>query len=113
MSENWTAISADVIAAIADIGFDVTVTRKTAQTDPWDVVVSSSALTLRVIDSKTASSRNQGSEMQQSRTILCGPGPNVPASGDRVTIRGKVCEVMAVRPVAPGGVDLFFKVDLQ
>jgi hypothetical protein len=115
MSENWPAIAADVTAAIADVGFDITLTRKaSANLTPWDTLPARDTLTVRVIDGKPWRNRIAGgSEVQTGRSLLCAPGANVPMMGDRVTVRGVEHEVIMQRPVAPGGVDLFHVVELS
>ena len=112
MAEDWTAIAADVTAAVADIGFDITVTRKSVQDNPWDVIVTETALTLRVIDAKPWRMR-AGDEITMGRSLLSAPSANLPIQGDRVTVRGVTHEVLTVRAVAPGGVDLFHIVELS
>jgi hypothetical protein len=115
MSEDWTAIAADVTAAIADVGFDVSVSRKdSANLTPWDTAPTRSTLTVRVIDAKPWRNRIAGgSEVQTGRSLLCAPSANVPLLGDRVTVRGVEHEVIMQRAVAPGGVDLFHVVELS
>lgn len=116
MSEDWAAIAADVTAAIADIGFDVSVRRKDmGPQTPWDEALTvAETLTIRVIDAKPWRSLIPGgSEIHTGRSLLCAPGENVPSQGDRVTVRGKEHEVLVSRAVAPGGVDLFHIVELN
>lgn len=115
MSENWTAIATEVTVAIADVGFDVTLTRATtANQTPWDVEPTRATLTVRVIDGKPWRYLIPGgSEIKTGRTLLCAPGLNVPQLGDRVTVRGVEHEVGVSRAVAPGGVDLMHIVELK
>ncbi len=115
MPESWTTIAADVTAAIADVGFDITLTRKaTANLTPWDTLPNRDTLTVRVIDAKLWRNRLAGgSEVKAGRSLLCAPSANVPVMGDRVTVRGVEHEVMMQRAVAPGGVDLFHVVELS
>jgi hypothetical protein len=115
MAENWVAIASDVIAAIAGVGFDVIVNRKTSgPVTPWDATATvTAALTCKAIDGKPRRIRIDGtSEIRSARVLLVAPGPVVPAQGDKVTVRGILHDVSAVEAVAPGGVDLLYKVEL-
>lgn len=114
MTLNTASIIADVTAALAEVGYDVVLVQDAAlNPSPWDTAPPLRQTTLRVMDSKILRRRNQGSEVQDGRTILCAPGDNVPSQGDRILMRDKTYEVMVVRPIAPSGVDVLFAVELQ
>ena len=106
MPEDWSSISADITAAIADIGFDVTVTRSgTGKQTPWDTTPDGgSTLTVRVIDAKPwRMFLSASNEIKTGRSLLCAPSASLPVQGDRITMRGAVHEALTVRSVAPGG----------
>ena len=115
MSEDWTAIAADVVAAIADVGFDVTITREVSgpATPSSATAYVTSSLTCKAIDRRPKRWRIPGAaEVQTARSIIVAPGANVPVIGDILTIRGVAHQAGPVHAVAPGGVDLLWIVEL-
>ena len=112
--EDWTAIAAEVSAAIADVGLPVTVIRPgPGPQTPWatDIQMAES-VTVTAVDMGIRQSRT-GGEITQARVLLVAAGDNAPQIGDMVLMRGKRHAVMAVMPTAPGGVDVMHKVELQ
>lgn len=115
MAEDWAGIAADVVEAIAEVGFEVAIRRKATQGSvPWNPVAPNLASpTCKAIDRKPSVYRiSGGAEVARVRALLVGPGANVPVMGDRVTVRGKEHEVIKVDAVAPGGVDLLYIVEI-
>lgn len=115
MAENWAATAADVVEAIASVGFDVTILRKTSgPVTPWDAAATvTSSLTCKAIDGDTRRVRIDGtSEIRSVRVLLVAPGAAVPVQGDKVSVRGVTHDVGPVEVVAPGGVDLLHIVEL-
>ena len=115
MSEDWIRVAADVVAAIADVGFDITITRTVSgPTTPGDTTpYVPTSLTCKVIDRKPKTMRLPGTaELITMRSIIVAPGAVVPVIGDILTIRGVAHQAGQVHAVAPGGVDLLFIVEL-
>lgn len=115
MAEDWSAIAADVVTAIADVGFDVTITRTVSgPTTPGDTTATvTTQLTCKAIDRKPRLMRLPGTgELITMRSILVAPGAVVPIMGDILTMRGTAHQVGQVHAVAPGGVDLMHIVEL-
>lgn len=115
MVEDWTAIAAEVSAAIEDIGFQVFIAREISpepQT-PWDTSPRRAAsFAVTAIDMGVRQSR-MGGEITQSRVLLVASGDIAPEIGDMVTVRGRQHAVLSVMPTAPGGVDVMHKVELR
>jgi len=114
--EDWSAIAAEVAAAIGDVGFEVTLRKKTAgPSTPWDTTpVETDDTAMMCIDDRYRVRDAQGNLLQQSmRTLTVAVGDAIPAKADRVLVRGAWHEIAEVRPLAPGGVDLLYDVDLM
>lgn len=118
MSEDWGAIAEDAAAAIADTGFAVTFTRTPAPSGPLDMgpfdPEDQPAMAVQTKTSRAFMAR--GVEVQVMKTLLVSASFE-PREGDRMRI-GTNSEaepsygVVRVQGLAPGGVDLLFKVDL-
>lgn len=116
MSEDWAAISADVIAAIADVGFDVTFTRRTSgpATPHAATAIVPTVTAVKAIDAKPRWMRVGGTnEITNRRAILMATGVLVPVAGDQITVRSRPHTIASVRAIAPGGVDLMYIVELS
>jgi len=116
MAEDWNAIAAEVAAAIGDVGFDVTLRKVTiGPATPWDETgITTTDTAMRCIDDRYRVRDAQGNLLQQSmRTLTVAVGEAIPARADRVQVRGEWHEIAEVRPLAPGGVDLLYDVDLM
>ena len=116
MSEDWNAVAIEVAAAIGDVGFTVTLRKKTAgPATPWDATAVTTADTLMAcIDDRYRVRDAQGNLLQQSmRTLTVAVGGAVPAKADRVQVRGEWFEIGEVRPLSPRRLDLLYDVDLM
>jgi hypothetical protein len=116
MAEDWTAIAQEVASAIGDVGFAVTLRKRTAgPATPWDATAVTDADTEHLcIDDRYRVRDAQGNLLQQSmRTLTVAVGDAIPAKADRMQVRGEWFEIGEVRPLAPGGVDLLYDVDLM
>lgn len=112
MAENWTAIAAEIEAAIASVGFTAYLEQKIETTGPEG---SDYALIgeITVIDD-TITRRDAGGMVTGTRRVLTIKGNGaVPEKGWRVQIRDQVHRIAEVRPLAPGGVDLLFDLELE
>lgn len=116
MAEDWAGAASDILAAIAEVGFDVTFVREVSgPTTAWDTTPRvTGSLVLKAIDRKPRWARLDGaSELVSRRGLLVAPGAVMPVSGDLVTVRGVAHQILSVRTVAPGGVDLLHVVELS
>lgn len=119
MAEDWTAIAAEVSAAIAEVGFSATVTRKGAggPTSPIMVdftkVPEPDTFTVTVIDDGIKDRYVQGSLVtRKARVLTVSTAGATPQKDDTITVRGDEHQIEAVMPLAPGGVDLLYEVEL-
>lgn len=118
MSEDWTAVAADVSAALSEVGFEATLTRPAqAPATPWATPSGSpQTFAITVIDDgiKTKYSRaDDGALIPRTvRTLLVSADGEAPRMGDTITIGGVAHEVTAVMPTAPGGEVVVWQVEL-
>lgn len=117
MSENWTAIAAEVATAIASVGFAATLSRPSivGPETPWDTTPQGTATdyTVTVIDDGIKDRYIPGTlTTRRVRVLTIGATGIVPVKADRITVRGVTHEIEAVLPLAPGGVDLMFEIEL-
>lgn len=113
--EDWAAIAAEVQDAIASVGFAATVSRTTGgPVNPWDTGPPTiTTYTVTVIDDGIKDRYAAGSLiLRKVRVLTIGAVGFVPAISDTITVRGVEHEIQAVMPLAPGGVDLLFEVEL-
>jgi len=116
MSEDYAAIAAEALDAIADVGFAVTVTRKTSQPSSPNSGAPTMTTDYEITVVQTKTSRAfiiGGQEIIASKTLLVPATGFVPQQGDKVTLgAGNPMRVVRVQATAPGGVDVLYKVDL-
>lgn len=115
--EDWTAISAEVAAAIASVGFAATLTRPSATgpATPWDTTPAGSAndYEVTVIDDGIVDRYVAGTTiLRRVRVLTIGATGVVPAKADTITVQGVSHVIEAVNKTAPGGVNLLFEVEL-
>ena len=116
MAENWAAIAGDVTVALESVGFEVTLhPAQTEMINPWDVPGAAPAdVILTCIDSGLKEVYIQGSTATRlARKLMINAGVVVPKVGDTITVRGRVHDVLSVAPLAPGGVDLFYDIEIS
>lgn len=111
MAENWTAIAAEVADAIASVGFTATLEVQTDTAGPEGNTVTTEAIT--VIDDSITRRDAGGMITGHTRTLMVKGNGTVPLKGWRVQVRGQWHRIAEVRPLAPGGVDLMFNLDLE
>ena len=112
MSEDWTAIAAEVADAIASVGFTATLEQRVETSGPegdsFNIVGD-----ITVIDD-TITQRDAGGLVTGSRRVLTIKGNGaVPEKGWRVQVRGRIHRIAAVKSLAPGGVDLLIELELE
>ena len=115
MSEDWSAIAAEVAAAISDLGLTAIVSRDLGEQEtPWDTARPRYEFTATIIDSGIQNVRAPGSsERVARRVVMMGATEDAPQIGDRLTLREAEHEVLAVYATAPGGTDLVYRVELS
>lgn len=116
MSEDWSAVAAEVAAAIAEVGFAATLKRPdTGPATPWDaatvipgaeipVTILSDTYDLRHIDGTLI--RAQDRRIMMASTV-------VPTENDRLIIAGVTHQIVRVTTLEPGGIALLFEVQAR
>lgn len=116
MAEDWNAIAEEVAADLADVGFPVSVEQPSAVNigtvaDPEygpPTLIDVSAIE-RMIKRRDA----EGVILSVVRSLLIPAGSVVPEKGWRIRVRGKWHRINEVYPLAPGGVDLMYRLELE
>lgn len=113
MSENWSAIAVEVADAIASVGFAATLERQCPTDGPEGGAEYATVGQITVIDDQITR-RDAGGMVTGSTRVLTIKGNGVaPQKGWRVQVRGVTHRIAAVRPLAPGGVDLLYDLELE
>lgn len=116
MAEDWNAIAEEVSADIADVGFPVIVYQPSSTNigtiadpvfaDPTPVEVSAVERMIRRRDA-------EGVILNVVRSLLIPAGAVVPEKGWTMLVGGKKYRINEVYPLAPGGVDLMYRLELD
>lgn len=121
MAEDWDAIAIEIAEAIGSVGFTATLTRPSGESDepqnPWDPPASPVnppiPYTVTVIDDGIKTIHVFASQLtRQARVLTIAAGVVIPQHGDTITVRGLTHQIISVNPLAPGGVDLLYDVEL-
>lgn len=113
MSGEWAAIQAEVAAAIASVGFTASLERQCETDGPEGGAEYATVGQITVIDD-TITRRDAGGMVTGSARVLTIRGNGVvPQKGWRVQVRGVWHRIAAVKPLAPGGVDLLYDIELE
>ncbi len=118
MAEDWTAIADEVRAALEEVGFAVTLTRKGArdplspENDPtW---LPDTTHTLTVMQDTISLGLIDGTLVRTGDTkLMVAAESTAPTTADKITLNGKAREVVIVEPFAPGGQPVYFEVLLR
>jgi hypothetical protein len=116
MSIDWDAIAQEASAAIAEVGFTAILQKATGgPTTPW--ATGSPTLTnteITVIDDGIRDRYIPGTLITRKTRVLTVAVDNgvVPEKADRVQVRDVWHDIEEVMPLAPGGVDLLYDVEL-
>lgn len=116
MSEDWAAIAADATDAINSVGYSVLVTRQVlpAPSTPWDATpITATTFACMIVDQGIKFTRDPATSELTSRRVVLAPVATAPEVGDVVTIGGSDHAVLSVQPIAPGGVSVLAKVELE
>ncbi len=114
-------IADEVQAALAEAGTAVgngpllfPFTRAGVQETPWDTAGAGVSYTLTGIDEGIKEVYIRGSsETRKARMLMVDATGIAPMVGDKVTVAGSPHDVLAVMPEAPGGVALYYQVEIS
>lgn len=113
MSEDWAAVAVEVAEAIASVGFTASLERQCETDGPEGGAEYATVGQITVIDD-TITRRDAGGMVTGSTRVLTVKGNGtVPLKGWRVKVRGTWHRIALVRPLAPGGVDLLYDLELE
>lgn len=114
MAENWAAVAAEITEAIASVGFAATLEQAGTATGPeYDPTIGAATLIpVTVIDDQIRR-RDAGGTVTETVRVLTMSAAVVPVKGWRVQVRGQWLRIREVMPLAPGGVDLLFDVEVE
>jgi len=114
MSEDWAAVAAEVAGALAEVGFAATLFAPGVATgpeyDPTPGAETEHAVTVLADQIKRRDGNGTVTETVQVLTIAA--TGVTPVKGWHVEVRGQRHRIGAVHPLAPGGVDLLFDLEL-
>lgn len=116
MPENWTAVAADVTAALAEVGMAATLTRPdTGPSTPWDTapVVAGAALAVTVMRDDWTRRHVDGTLILADDVFFMMDATIAPTPDDRLTVDGDVFRVIRVKPTSPAGVNVMFEVQAR
>lgn len=114
--EDWSAIAADVAAALAEVGFTATLSRPGTPTGPeYDPTPGVPTMhTVKVMQDTIRLGLIDGAAVRAGDKLLIVASEGVtPTPADRITLGGVSMAVVRVEPLAPGGVDLLYEVLLR
>ena len=113
MSENWAAVAVEIADAIASVGFSATLERQCETDGPEGGAEYATVGTITVIDDTINRRDAVGMVTGSTRVLTVKGNGTVPVKGWRVQVRGTWHRIAAVKPLAPGGVDLLFDLELE
>lgn len=115
MPVDYPLIAQEALDAISEYGFQVKFVRRGSKTGPSYAPVNgaSSEILVKAIDGKSRLMALANGVGERKRTILVPASGFAPQKGDKVEIRGIEHTVLLVENVAPGGVDVLFRVYLE
>jgi hypothetical protein len=116
MPENWTAIAADVTAALADVGMAATLIRpETGPTTPWDTapVVAGAEVVATVIRDTWTRRHVDGALVMADDQFFLMDATVTPTADDRLTVGGQTLRIVRVKPTSPAGAAVLFEVQAR
>lgn len=115
MPENWSAVAAEVADAIESVGFTATLHRPGVENGPdYDPVIGPETLIpVTVIDEMIRRRDGNGMVTETVRVLTVAATGVTPEKGWGVTVRGVYHRIARVMPLAPGGTDVLFEVELE
>ena len=113
MSENWTAVATEIAEAIASVGFAATLETQCDDGGPEGGAEYAQEEAITVIDDQITKRDVGGMVTGFARVLTIKGNGTVPRKGWRVKVRGQWHVIATVKPLAPGGVDLLFDLELE
>lgn len=115
MSENWAAIATEVADAIASVGFPATL--EVPQVGPLDGPEGSEfdflQYSVTIIDDRITRRDVTGMVVGTTRVLTMAGNGVVPEKGGRVLVRDEWLRIAKVMPLAPGGIDILFDLEIE
>lgn len=114
MPEDWNAVAREVAEAIASVGFTATlnVPNRTGGTEADPIFGDPTGTAITVIDDQVRR-RDSGGTVTETVRVLTMSAQVVPVKGQTVVVRGETLRIGKVMPLAPGGIDLLFDVEVE
>lgn len=114
MTFDYARARATAERLIAKFGQDVTLIQITNAGTEWAPKHAETLTTIKAVDLSEQQRDASGTLIGQvRRTLYISASASVtPGKGDKVMINGIEHEIAEVRPLAPGGVDVFWEADL-
>lgn len=113
MSEDWAAVAVEVADAIASVGFAATLERQCPTEGSEGGAEYATVGEITVIDDRITRRDAAGMVTGTTRVLTIKGNGTVPLKGWRVQVRGTWHRIAQVMPLAPGGVDLLFDMELE
>lgn len=113
MSENWAAVAAEIADAIASVGFEAFLEVQCDNGGPEGGAEFAQLEPITVIDDQIKRRDAGGMVTEQVRMLTIRGNGTVPVKGWRVQVRGDWHRIGQVWPLAPGGVDLLFDLEVE
>jgi len=114
MAENWAAVAAEVAGALAEVGFAATLIEPGAETGPdYDPTPGADVEHAVTVLADQIQRRDGNGTVTETVQVLTIAATGVtPVKGWHIEARGQRHRIGAVYPLAPGGVDLLFDLEL-
>jgi hypothetical protein len=113
MAEDWNAIAIEVAEAIASVGFEAYLEAQNDLGGPEGGEEYAEVEPITVIDDMIKRRDAGGMVTGSVRVLTIKGNGTVPVKGWRVQVRGDWHRIAQVWPLAPGGVDLLFDLELE
>lgn len=114
MAEDWNAVAREVAEAIASVGFTATLRQPGTLTGPdYDPTIGADTETAITVIDDQIRRRDAGGTVTETVRVLTMSAEVVPIKGQIVVVRGETLRIGKVMPLAPGGVDLLFDVEIE
>lgn len=112
MAENWNTIAAEIADAIASVGFSALIEVQ-SETTGYDDAPVVNLFEITVLDDQIKRRDGNGMVTETVRVLTMAGNGTVPLKGWRVLIRDRYHRIAKVMPLAPGGTDLLFDLELE
>ena len=113
---NWDSTIAEVGAALAEVGFAVTLRKAGTPTGPdWNPTpgTPTNHQLFALQEFNQVRDRSGTLTDQVQRTLTVSATGVEPKQGDEIQVNGDWLEILAVRPLAPGGEALLYECDIE